>query len=94
MLFKAKEYNKIIDKSSEYIEGDYSDNARRIASYYIAKSYLATGDSDKAVDLLLDVAENIEDEKEIEEEIKIFCIMQKCSKRYHFLMNKGSYIFL
>ena len=63
MLFKAKEYNKIIDKSSEYIEGDYSDNARRIASYYIAKSYLATGDSDKAVDLLLDVAENIEDEK-------------------------------
>ncbi|MBO7562279.1 MAG: tetratricopeptide repeat protein [Bacteroidales bacterium] len=63
MLFKAKEYNKIIEKSSKYIEGDYSDNARRIASYYIAKSYLATGDSDKAVDLLLDVAEDIEDEK-------------------------------
>ena len=63
MLYEGKEYNKIIDKSSEYIDGDYSDNACRIASYYIAKSYLATGDSDKAVDLLLDVAEDIEDEK-------------------------------
>ncbi|MBQ1885747.1 MAG: tetratricopeptide repeat protein, partial [Bacteroidales bacterium] len=62
MLYKAKEYNKIIDKTSYYLEGDFTPEQIREVSYYLAKSHLATGDPDKAVDLLLDVAENIEDE--------------------------------
>lgn len=63
MLFKGKEYNKLILKSSSYMEKlDFAEEQARLISYYKAKSLLAEGDADKAVDLLLDVAEDIQDE--------------------------------
>ena len=63
MLFKGKEYNKIIERSSELMERNYSPaSQKKYIAYYIAKSYLATGDADKALEPLKFVAEGTEDE--------------------------------
>ena len=63
MLFKGKEYNKIIDRSSELMESEYSPASnKKFIAYWIAKSYLATGDADKALEPLKFVAQGPNDE--------------------------------
>ncbi len=63
MRFKARQYNKIIEKTSSYMgELQFEDADSRQLKYWLAKSYLAEEDSGKAVDLLLDVAEDVQDE--------------------------------
>ncbi|MBR4801266.1 MAG: tetratricopeptide repeat protein [Bacteroidales bacterium] len=63
MLYLAKEYNKIIERSSELMESHYSpESTKQFIAYYIAKSYLAMGEADKAIEPLKFVAESTEDE--------------------------------
>ena len=62
MLFLGKEYNKIIERSSDLMESNYSpESNKRYIAYYVAKSFLATGDADKALEPLKIVAEDPSD---------------------------------
>ena len=60
MLFLAKDYNKITANSSVFMESADKAHKREMA-YYIAKSFLATSDADKAIEPLKIVAEDPSD---------------------------------
>lgn len=60
MLFLAKDYNKITANSSVFMESADKAHKREMA-YYIAKSFLANSDADKAIEPLKIVAEDPSD---------------------------------
>ena len=57
MLFRAKEYNKLILKASSYLDNiKFDEKESRQVSYYLGKALLAEGQTDEAIAKMRDVA--------------------------------------
>ena len=58
VFYKKGNYPKAIEKYQEYLTTHSQGNLAAIAEYYIAKSYAASGNKDKACERFKKVSEN------------------------------------